>query len=307
MRNVSILSLSFSLEDESAKLNESSILDLVQENCTGSEDIVLLPEMCLGNTISKPDDAFLNDIAELAAKNKAYILAAIYRKICDKTHTNSAILFNRNGEVEFCYDKMYPYWSEFDRTDSTIIPGDQAVFADTDFGRVSATVCFDANFPNLWQDIADLDVELVLFSSAYSAGRQLMAHALNHHYAIVTATRKPDFAVYDIDGKELTYRRGDHNQILVSRTRVDLDKVICHYNFNRDKLFKMLAEHSMDMELEQDYDREEWCVIRSLTPEISAKVLCREYGIESLRDYQHRSRRFIDSARGYRPLHPNMV
>jgi len=297
VKNVSILSLAFSAEVGGPGLCEDGILDLIQENVDGTEDIVILPETCLGEKINHPGDKFLSGLVELSRKNKMYILIGLYKQITDITHVNSAILFDRDGEIAFCYDKMYPYWSEFDRKDSTIIPGKQAVFADTDFGRVSATICFDANFPDLWQDIADLDVDLVLFSSAYSAGSQLSAHAKNHHYTIVTATQKPDFAVYDIDGKEITYNRHKHSQILVSRAHIDLDKIICHHNFNREKIFKMLREHPGKIELQHDYDREEWCVIRSISPDVNVRELCSQYGIEKLRDYKRRSKKHMDSLR----------
>ena len=289
MHYVSVLSLSFEVENIDPALCETDILDLIADNLNGKEDIVLLPELCLNDTISEDGDRFLTGIAGLARDNNTYILAAVAKRITDTSHTNSAILFDRNGEAAFCYDKVYPYWSEFDRTDSKIIPGKKAVFADTDFGRVSAAICFDANFADLWQDIADLDVDLVLFSSAYSAGRQLSAHAINHHYAIVTSTRKPDFAVYDIDGKELTYNRLNRGQVLVSRARIDMDKVICHHNFNREKIAQMLNENPGKVELEHDYNREEWCVIRSFS-DVSAKELCQKYGIENLRDYKRRSK-----------------
>ena len=289
MKKVSILSLSFEVENISSPLSQSDVCKLISDNLDDTEDIVLLPEMCLGNAINEIGDEFLSSIATLARDNKTYILVAVNKKITDKTHTNSAILYDRGGEIAFCYDKKYPYWSEFDRTDSIIIPGKQAVYTDTDFGRVSAAICFDANFSDLWQEIADLDADLVLFSSAYSAGRQLSAHAINHHYAIVTSTRKPDFAVYDIDGTEITYNRKSNDQILISRAHIDLDKVICHHNFNREKISQMLKDHPGKIELEHDYDREEWCVIRSIS-DVSAKTLCREYKIESLRDYKRRSR-----------------
>lgn len=302
MRNVSILSFSFPEGDGSPYLNEESILSLIRENLNGTEDVVVLPETCTGQAVHEPGDKFLSEIADIALKNKTYILVGVNRKITDQTHVNSAILFDRGGGIAFCYDKMYPYWSEYDRKDTAITPGDRAVFADTDFGRVSAAICFDANFPDLWQDIADLDVDLVLFSSAYSSGRQLSAHALNHHYMIVTSTRKPDFAVYDIDGREVTYNR--HNQTLVSRARIDLDRVICHHNFNRDKINKMLGEHPGELELQHDYDREEWCVLRSISPEINVRELCGAYDIENLRDYKRRSRKHADSMRGRPPVRP---
>lgn len=302
MRNVSVLSLSLGLQMQG--LDERSILDLIRDNLDGTEDIVLLPETCTRQVIHEPGDAFLSGIASLAVKNSIYILAAVNRKTTGTTHANSACLYDRSGEIAFCYDKVHPYWGEYDRKDSCVIPGEGAVCADTDFGRVSSAICFDANFPNLWQDIADLDADLVLFSSEYSAGRQLSAHALNHHYAIVTCTSKPDFAVYDIDGREVTYNRGGRHEALISRTRIDLDKVICHHNFNRERISRMLREHPGEMELEHDYEREEWCVLRSVSPSVNARELCKAYGIERLRDYKRRSLLHSDSMRGHPPIRP---
>jgi hypothetical protein len=203
---------------------------------------------------------------------------------------------------------MYPYLGEFNNDIPLVMPGSRAVYADTDFGRVSAAICFDANFPDLWQDISDLDTDIVIFSSAYSAGRQLCAHALNHHYAIVTATQKPDFAVYDIDGKELTYNRCESytrpNMILASRCVIDTDKVICHFNFNREKVFAMLKDYAGKIELEHEYDREEWLVIKSINPDINVRAVCKEYGIENLRDYKRRALKLIEEKRGFPPIRP---
>ena len=295
MRNISILSLSF----EPESLSENDILKLIQENLIGKEDIVLLPETCLGQQqINELDDSFYSGLSKLASENNVYIQAGVNVKHNESSHTNSAVLFDRKGGLAYKYDKMYPYWGEFDIEESKILPGKQLVFADTDFGRVSAAICFDANICELWRGIGELDVELVLFSSYYSAGRQLSAHALNHHYAITTATSKPDFVLYDIDGREVAYTRGnDKCSPLVSRVSVDMDKVICHANFNYEKLLKMIREHQGIIEMEHFYDREEWCVVRSSSPEVSVRTLCLEYGVESLREYKRRSKKHMDMLR----------
>ena len=308
MKNVNILSLSFG-SNRTVHPGWEGALNIIKENINGTEDLVLLPETCLGGDIvNEPGDAFLSGISDIAIKNKAYILASVYRKVDDKYRANSAILHDRNGEIAFTYDKMYPWVGEFNDNIPLVMPGSRAVYADTDFGRVSAAICFDANFPDLWQDISDLDVDLVLFTSAYSAGSQLCAHALNHHYAIVTATHKPDFAVYDINGTEVTYTRCETfnrpDNVLVSRTRIDLDKVICHFNYNRDKVFKMLKDYAGKIEIEHEWDREEWFVIRSSTPDINVRAVCKEYSIESLREYKRRARKIIEEKRGFPPIRP---
>jgi len=305
MKNVNVLSLSFGVK------NYVSVLDMIKENLNGTEDIVMLPETCVDDKLNEPGDKFLSGIADIAAKNKIYILASVYRKIPesgDKYRGNSAFLYDRGGKTAFIYDKVYPWVGEFNDEIPKVMPGSRAVCADTDFGRVSAAICFDANFPDLWQDISDLDVDLVLFSSAYSAGSQLCAHALNHHYAIVTATQKPDFAVYDINGKEVTYSRCETfhrpDNILVSRARIDLDKVICHFNYNRDKVFKMLKDNPGKIEIEHEWDREEWFVLRSLSEDINLKAVCKQYGIETLREYKRRARKVIEEKRGGLPVRP---
>ena len=46
-----------------------------------------------------------------------------------------------------------------------------------DFGRVGMAICFDVNFPAVWQRLADAGAELVLWPSAYSAGSSLQEEA----------------------------------------------------------------------------------------------------------------------------------
>ncbi len=47
---------------------------------------------------------------------------------------------------------------------------------------------------------------MVIWPSAYSAGRSLQAQAINFHYYIVSATHVPDCLVFDIDGEQLVAR-----------------------------------------------------------------------------------------------------
>jgi hypothetical protein len=113
----------------------------------------------------------------------------------------------------------------------------------------------------------------------------------------VSCTRFPDFAVFDIAGREIQYVRGDKGKILTARAAVDIDKVICHHNFNKDKVKKMLAENP-GIQLEQNDEREEWFLLSSNSAEINVRETCKNYCIEPLRDYQNRSRAYIKARRG---------
>jgi len=116
---------------------------------------------------------------------------------------------------------VFPYWSEYD-LHPPVEPGRQVKVFQTDFGRLGLAICFDVNFPEVWQEMADQGAELVVWPSAYSAGTSLQAHALNHHFYIVTSTLTRDCLVYDVTGEELLYEKSD--DLNVSRITLDLDR-----------------------------------------------------------------------------------
>jgi hypothetical protein len=138
---------------------------------------------------------------------------------------------------------------------------------------------------------------MVLWSSAYSAGSQLQAYALLHHYYIVTSTYTKDCQVYDITGQRILDQKSD--DITIARITLDLDRGIYHENFNMDKLDKLLKAHGEEVEKELSMPREQWFVLRTKKPGISARLLAKKFSLEELRDYQDRSRSEIDKKRDF--------
>ncbi len=290
-RPVRVVSLCFQNEDL------SKIEKIVDEEGAKGTDIIVLPETWRGQ--SQPETLegeTITALSGLARKNSTYILSPIDRTD-GKSRYNSAVLIDREGKVVFVYDKIYPYWSEYDLT-PPVTPGTnlEPVF-DTDFGRIGIAICFDANFPEVWQAMRDKGAEMVLWSSAYSAGSQLQAYALLHHYYIVTSTYTKDCQVYDITGKKILEETSDG--ITVARVTLDLDRGIYHENFNMDKLADLLKAHGEEIEKEISMPREQWLVLRAKKPGVSARVLAKKFGMEELADYQNRSRKEIDKRRGF--------
>jgi hypothetical protein len=178
-----------------------------------------------------------------------------------------------------------------------IAVGGEAPVFEVDFGRLGLAICFDANFPEVWKRLADQGAELVAWSSAYSAGTTLQAHALNHHFYIATSTQKSDCIVYDLTGQEALYEKSDG--LNITRTTLDLDRGIYHVDFNLKKRDRLLQERASEVEQERYLEREAWFVLRAVRPGVSARALARAYGLEELRDYIERSRREIDRMRGW--------
>jgi predicted amidohydrolase len=289
-RPARIVSISFSCRPLAA------IVDVVAREAARGADLIALPETWANQSLNQPetlDGPIISTLADLARRHRTYIVCPLDRQEGDR-RLNSAVLLDRTGAVAGIYDKLYPYWSEFALQPAVAIGSTAPVFA-TDFGRVGCAICYDVNFPEVWQELADNGAELVVWPSAYSAGTTLQAHALIHHYYIVTSTQTADCLVYDVDGRLLLDEKSD--DVTVSRITLDLDRGIYHENFNLAPLERLLAEHGDDVAVERHLPREQWIVLRAKRPGVSVRALARAYGMEELRDYIARSRRQIDEMR----------
>ncbi len=261
-------------------------------------DVIALPETCRGqkgNTQEALDGPTLNAMSMLAKKHNTYILCPIDRH-SGTSRLNTAVLLDRNGKVACLYNKVFPYWAEFDLHPPVDV-GEEAPVYTADFGKVGLAICFDVNFPEVWKRLADQGAELVLWPSAYSAGTSLQAHAINHHYYIVSTTLTRDCLVYDITGEKMHYSKSKH--VNVATVSLDLDRGIYHENFNIAGRDRLLKEHVADIEQEKWLELEQWFVLKARRPGVSVRRLAKEYGLEELRHYLDRSRRSIDERRGW--------
>jgi predicted amidohydrolase len=274
------------------------IVSLVDEQGKQGTDIILLPETCRGQDQQSEEGLHgptVTALSSLAKKHHTYIACPIDRKEGSR-RLNTIVLLDRSGEVVCTYDKTFPYWAEFDLK-PVVAPGSSVHVHKADFGQLGLATCFDANFPEVWKQLADGGAELVVWPSAYSAGLSLQAHAINHHYYIVTSSQTPDCLVYDITGERLLYESAPETN--TSRLTVDLDRVIFHENFNLAKRDRLLGEHAAAITQEQWLRLEQWFVLRAKTPGASARELARSYDLEELRHYLDRSRTAIDQRRGW--------
>ncbi|MGA3325988.1 MAG: carbon-nitrogen hydrolase family protein [Terriglobia bacterium] len=265
---------------------------------SASVDVIALPELCRGQNDKSEEDLqgpTVTTMAALAKKYKTYIVCPIDRR--DKNRRlNTVVLLDRSGKVACVYDKVFPYWSEYDVHPSADVGADAEIYR-ADFGLLGFATCFDVNFPEVWKRLSEKGAEVVIWPSAYSAGTSLQAHAINHHFYIVSVTQTSDCLVYDITGERLSYSKSE--KVNVATVTLDLDRGIYHQNFNIPKLDKLLKEHAEDVEQEKWMDLEQWFVLKAKRRGVSARKLAKQYGLEELRHYLERSRRSIDGRRGW--------
>jgi predicted amidohydrolase len=237
-RPVRILSLSF--HNPSLEV----IRDVIDTDAAKGVDLVVLPELWRGHEYMETlDGPTIQAMSALARKHHTYILSPTEIQNGDR-RMNSAVLLDRNGKVVFVYDGVFP--SEFDHKAKVDVGVSVPVYQ-ADFGRIGVALCFDINFPEVWRSLADQGAELVVWPSAYSAGTSLQAHALNHHFYVVSSTSTRDCTVYDITGELILYQKS--KDINVTHVTLDLDRGIYHNDLNIPKRDKLLREHPDEVEL----------------------------------------------------------
>jgi predicted amidohydrolase len=279
------------------------IVELVEKEGARGADLIALPETCRGQNEKSQESLegpTITAIARLAKKYRTYIVCPIDRREGEQRF-NSAVLLDRAGQVVSMYNKLYPVWQEECLKKPAVLPGEGIVVCQTDFGRVGIAICFDVNWAPLWERMANQGVELVIWPSAYSAGKSLQARAITYNYYIVSSTWVPDCRVYDIDGEQLVHDQNNSgNGTNVTRITLDLDRCIFHQDINvPEKRDKLIKEHGEEVVQEKWLPMEGWFVLKAKQAGVSARQLAREYGLEELRHYINRSRSEIDKCRGW--------
>lgn len=250
-------------------------------------DIACLPEEFSGTTAEPLDGPTTRAVAALARMHRMYVICPIREMNTDGRQYNTAVLIDRKGEIAGYYRKVFVYWGE------GVHLSEEGVKAfDTDFGRISILICFDANFPELWMEACNLGAEIVFWPSAYGGGMPLNGYAMCHNYYIV-----PVGEGNVIDGTGQTVPQIEKPRSGQFIATLDLDRTFIHYNFNEGKVARLLADHAGEVAIEQNLPMESWYVLRSMKPGVSVRALCRQYGIETLREYRQRSRQQINQAR----------
>lgn len=86
----------------------------------------------------------------------------------------ASLLYDADGQCQARYDKIHLFDVDVDdaqaryRESDTFEPGRQTVVADTPFGGLGLTVCYDLRFPALYQMLADRGAKLVTVPSAFT-------------------------------------------------------------------------------------------------------------------------------------------
>lgn len=148
-------------------------------------DIITLPENAifmgkcgeelLANSYYMEEHPAIDKLSELAKEiNKWILLGSVAVKIKNSHKiANRSILIDNKGNIAKYYDKIHLYNANVEGGEShnesqRYIAGEKIAIADTPFGNIGMTICYDLRFPHLYRKIAKNHVHIITVPAAFT-------------------------------------------------------------------------------------------------------------------------------------------
>jgi nitrilase len=163
--------------------NLAAAAALVAEAADAGARLVALPEYFCVMGMQERDKVALREpfgngpvqafLAATAARHGVWLVGGTVPLVADDAGRvrNSSLVFDAAGRCVARYDKIHLFGLELGeerfREANTIEPGATPVAADTPFGRIALSVCYDVRFPELYRGLAPMD--LIAVPSAFTA------------------------------------------------------------------------------------------------------------------------------------------
>lgn len=170
-------------DEETADDRRHRVAALVRDAAAQGAGLVVLPELWAAGYFAfdayereaePADGRTVRDMAALARELGVHLHAGSFvERLGDGSLRNTAALIDPRGEVVLTYSKIHVFGYR-SKEARLLLPGDRVAVADTPFGPVSSTTCYDLRFPELWRRIADIGAHLVIVPAAWPAAR--LAH-----------------------------------------------------------------------------------------------------------------------------------
>ncbi|WP_339316429.1 carbon-nitrogen hydrolase family protein [Paenibacillus sp. FSL R10-2734] len=178
-------------------------------------------------TAEAMDGPLIAKFAALAKSYRTYIVAGLFTAREGKVY-NSAVLFNRNGDIQGVYDKTHLTPGE----QMQLTAGSQYPIFETEFGNLGMLVCFDMQFPEAVRELALAGADLIACPTWGWENLYGLCRAYESSVYIAAANALPPHGIMwdwcnpscivDPMGKVLAV--GPKDQAGIIRTEVDIRK-----------------------------------------------------------------------------------
>jgi len=163
------------------------VAPLIREAAAGGAKLILTPEATNfliqdraardAVLVEADADIVVQGLRALAKELKVWLLigSAMVRSghDGDDRAANRSILIDDTGAVVSTYDKLHVYdvdlpTGERWRESASVRPGDDAVVAETPWGRLGLTICYDIRFPHLHRALAKAGAAMIAVPAAFT-------------------------------------------------------------------------------------------------------------------------------------------
>ncbi len=188
------------------RVNAASIVAAMAQAAAGGANMIFTPEMsgCLDQDRARSDIAIVpeaRDIVLAAVREAAgrlglwtHIGSLAVRDEAGGKRRNRGFLIDDGGAIRARYDKIHLFDVDLPngeswRESAAYLGGTQAVLADTPWGALGLTICYDLRFPDLYRALSDAGATLLAVPAAFTVPTgEAHWHVLLRARAIETAS-----------------------------------------------------------------------------------------------------------------------
>lgn len=124
---------------------------------------------------TESEDTFIKGVREMARDMRVHILigSAIIKSGVDDRAVNRTLLINAHGDIVARYDKVHLFDADTPdgkayRESASVKPGEQAVIAQTPWGGLGLSVCYDVRFAYLYRMLAQGGATMIAVPAAFT-------------------------------------------------------------------------------------------------------------------------------------------
>ena len=166
--------------------NLASVRARMQEAAADGAEVILTPEVtnCVSTSRShqravlhhEQDDPTLSALRAEAERLGVWLLVgslALKTGDADGRFANRSFLIGADGAIRARYDKIHMFDvdvspEETYRESDGFRPGTRATLADTPWGKVGLSICYDIRFPHLYRRLAQAGADILTVPAAFS-------------------------------------------------------------------------------------------------------------------------------------------
>ena len=165
---------------EDVAANEAQVFEMLERAAAEGADLAALPEVWprqgsasqMREAAEPLDGPRVARLAEVAGRHGMWIHGGSVLELDGDRVFNTSVLVDRRGELVATYRKIHlfdadPPGAVPSRESFLFAAGDEVVTAETEFGRVGLSICYDVRFPELYRNLAVQGATIVFIPAAF--------------------------------------------------------------------------------------------------------------------------------------------